>query len=467
MSTLAIEINDAGLTVANAGGIVVVEPGYAIVEDGRIETGIAAYGEARIKPRKVSNRFWSNLSVEPGSAGLEGVGSSAELAFLQLEAVWRTHGAGADDVVLIVPAWYGQEQLGLLLGLAQECEMNVLAMVDAAVAASSRPYPGRQLVYADASLHRVSVTALEQSDEVSARSERGLETIGLAALNDLLAKRLAEIFVLATRFDPFHEAASEQRLYDRLPEWLDLVHEHETAEISLPYRDEAFGVEVARGQLLSVAAGFYQALRQVVAQTREGPGGLVVQLTDRLAKLPGLIDELARLDDALVVTLAPGHAATAVLASLDALRAQPGQVRLIRHLGWREAPAEPAPRAAEAPAPQPSHARGRAPTHVVYRGLAYAVAPGGDGAGLLIGRSKTEGRRMIVVDDQRGGVSRSHCEIRVRDGELVLRDLSSYGTFVNERRVSGEEQLKPADVIRIGSPGAELQVVAVEAGHGA
>lgn len=463
MTTLAIEINDAGLTVASRAGLVAVEPGYAIVEDGRIETGVAAYGQARIKPRKVSNRFWSELSMAPGSAGLDGVGSSAELAFVQLEAVWQKHRAGADDVVLIVPGYYSQEQLGLLLGLAQECEIDVLAMIDAAVAASLRPYPGMDLVYADAGLHRVSVTALEQTDEVSARSERGLETIGLAALNDLLAKRLAEIFVFATRFDPLHEAESEQQLYDRMPEWLDLVHEHETAELSLPYRDDVFNVEVRRDQLLSVAAGFYKALTQLIAQSRQGPAGMVVQLSDRLAKLPGLIDALSRLDDAVVVSLEPAHAAVSVFASLQELSPEPGQVKLIRHLAWREAPAE---------MPRPARATGRSrtsraqepvPTHVVYRGLAYSV----DGSGLLIGRSKTQGRRGIVVDDQKGGVSRSHCEICVRDGELVLRDLSSYGTFVNERRVSGEELLKPADVIRIGSPGAEIQVVAVERGHGA
>jgi hypothetical protein len=50
----------------------------------------------------------------------------------------------------------------------------------------------------------------------------------------------------------------------------------------------------------------------------------------------------------------------------------------------------------------------------------------------------------------------------LRDGELKLRDLSRYGTFVNEKRVAGETTLSRADVIRIGSPGAELHVVDVE-----
>jgi pSer/pThr/pTyr-binding forkhead associated (FHA) protein len=52
--------------------------------------------------------------------------------------------------------------------------------------------------------------------------------------------------------------------------------------------------------------------------------------------------------------------------------------------------------------------------------------------------------------------------VAVRHGEVVVRDLSSYGTYVNEKRVSGEETLHPADVIRVGSPGAELTLVKVE-----
>ena len=49
-----------------------------------------------------------------------------------------------------------------------------------------------------------------------------------------------------------------------------------------------------------------------------------------------------------------------------------------------------------------------------------------------------------------------------RHYRAALRDLSRYGTFVNEKRVAGETALSRADIIRIGSPGAELHVVDVE-----
>ena len=55
--------------------------------------------------------------------------------------------------------------------------------------------------------------------------------------------------------------------------------------------------------------------------------------------------------------------------------------------------------------------------------------------------------------------SQSHCEITRKKGGLSLIDLSQSGTYVNEKKVSGEIDLYPADVIRIGSTGEELQVI--------
>ncbi len=465
MSTLAIEINDAGLVIADESGVLAVEPGFAYVDESGIVTGRPAAEQARLKPDRVANRYWLELGLEEPAGSRDFGATPAELAYAQLEALWRPFADRADAAVLVVPGSYTKEQLGLLLGLADECGISVRAMIDAAVAASTRPYPDRQLVYADAGLHRVSVTPLEQGEDVRAEAERGLEAGGLSTYVDMLAKRAAELFVAATRFDPFHDAASEQRLYDRLTSWIAALHTEEQLELSLPYGGEEVFVGVKREQLLGAASGFYKALVQLIAASRAAGRPLVVQLSDRLAQLPGLERELARLDAASIVRLPEGYAARASLSAIGRAGAA-GDVKWLRRAAWREPavpleqtppPASPAGGVAREPA-----SAARAPTHVVYRGIAYAVGAGG----LLIGRGKTNGQRTIVVDDQ-SGVSRSHCRVHVRDGEMRLEDLSSYGTFVNERRVSGEETLKAADVIRVGSPGAQLHVVSVEAEHGA
>ena len=457
VNTLAIDINDAELVIADRTGVLATEPGYAAAADGAIVAGADAYAQVRLKPRQTSNRYWDELSMEPGSAGIDAVDSAAELAFAQLDSLWKRFGGPDRDAVLVVPGHYTRAQLGLLLGLAQECDVPVRALVSAGVAASIRPYPGHQLIYVDAGLHRVGATLLEQGEDVAAAPEQALNGVGLAALADLWAKRVAEIFVLQTRFDPFHRADSEQLVYDRLPEWLTTLYKQEQAELSLPHGEEQRRVEINRDQLLGVADGFYRALVQLVSQSRTAGASLVVQLSHRLLRLPGVTDALLRLDDAHVVPLARGAAA---LGALQHVPPAGGQVKLLKRLPWRGpvVRVEAAQPLREEPAAQDRAGAPAEPSHVVYRGVAYAV----DGSSLFIGREALDGRHTIVIDESQSAVSRSHCEVVRRDGELKLLDLSRFGTFVNEKRVCAEATLHPADVIRIGSPGEELQVIALE-----
>jgi hypothetical protein len=209
--------------------------------------------------------------------------------------------------------------------------------------------------------------------------------------------------------------------------------------------------------VLAVADGFYRAVRQLIAQQREPGRALVVQLSDRLAALPGLVGELARLDLATCESLEAGHAARGALLAASAMAAAPGQVKLLKRLRWRAEP-KAAALTPERPAAVAGVRTAQPPTHIVYGGLAYRV--GADG--LVIGREADPQRRTVLVAQGGSGISRQHCEVVLRDGELKLRDLSSYGTFVNESKTAGETTLKRADVIRIGSPGAELQVVGLE-----
>lgn len=466
MSTIAIDINDAGIVLVDESGIVADEPGYAYVDGQAILTGREAYAKARLHPRQTSNRFWDSLTLEQGSAGIDGVGSAAELAYAQLKALWERFGGKRDDALLLVPGYYGRDELGVLLGLAQECDIPVRSMLSSAAAAAAVPYPGRQLVHVDAGLHRVSATPLAQGEDVAADTERSLANTGLASIMDLLAKRVAELFVLATRFDPFHSAASEQLVYDRLPTWLgELERCPDSVALKLPHGDDYLTVEVDRAQLIGVMAGFYKAIVQLIAQCREPGAQLVVLLSDRLARMPGIVGELERLDDALVVTLPAGQAALGAVSQAEALIGEAGNVRLLKRVPWREPPAEPAParHAAQPDAPASVSLTADDPaSHIVYRGIAYPV----DAGGIVIGREPVPQRRTIVLNGGQSGVSRAHCELVRRDGELKLVDNSRFGTFVNEKRISGEVSLQPADVIRIGSPGEQLQVIRMEAASG-
>lgn len=81
-----------------------------------------------------------------------------------------------------------------------------------------------------------------------------------------------------------------------------------------------------------------------------------------------------------------------------------------------------------------------------------------EGQTLTVGRSAGCDLRL---DDE--GVSRRHCAIERRGGELILRDLrSANGTFVNDRRVE-TARLGPGDRIRLGRTGLDCRAPAAAA----
>src|SRR5262249_40625104 len=221
------------------------------------------------------------------------------------------------------------------------------------------------------------------------------------SLTEGFARRIAELFVRATRFDPLHKAETEQMLYDRLPAWLEQLRSRERIEITLPQHGDGQGITPERDALRAVTAGFNRALVQLIAYFRQPGKSVVIQLADHVASLPGISAELARLDDAHVVALPAGHAARSVLLRPDLIAAQAGEVKLLKRFPWREPPAELANGAAAAP--RLDTAPREAPTHIVFGGVVYPIGA----RGLVVGREQVDGRRTIVVANQANGVSRA------------------------------------------------------------
>ena len=55
-------------------------------------------------------------------------------------------------------------------------------------------------------------------------------------------------------------------------------------------------------------------------------------------------------------------------------------------------------------------------------------------------------------------VSARHAEVRVENGRAIIRDANSTnGTYVNDRRITGEQVLAEGDIIRLGAHGPKLR----------
>jgi hypothetical protein len=469
MSLLAIELNDAGLLLARAGadGVPVLvgeeSPGLAVLHEGRVHVGTDAVRRYRLAPLHAQNRFWQALSVDalPWSAG--GIATAADLAHAHLSAVLAPEVRGdASDLLIAVPPGYSREQLGLLVGIASECGVTVRGLVDAGLSACATVAPAPHMLHLDLQLHQAAATLLETSrGEGTLRRARYefLPGAGVFALRQAMAAAIASSFVQETRFDPLHQAVTEQRLHDALPGWLQSLAAQDEVNAEIELGATTHGIAVTRMQLTAAVEALSDDILRLVHAAR--PPGVALHLcfSPRIAAIPGLVVRLAALRDCVVVELSEGAAASGALLAANAIARPVEAIALVHRLplaGNQAQLSEPATPSFAVPTDA-------VPTHVLFRGRAWPISA----VPLTLGWSVAAVPRALALPAGVAGVSRSHCTLESRDGQVFVVDHSTYGTFVNDERVGGRLQLKVGDVLRLGAPGVSLELIRVLPDHGA
>jgi len=102
------------------------------------------------------------------------------------------------------------------------------------------------------------------------------------------------------------------------------------------------------------------------------------------------------------------------------------------------------------------------PTHLLWNA---EVKPLVVDSVVEIGRSVADSG--LLLPEGLAGVSRWHCSIRVTPLSTELIDHSSHGTWLNDERVFGRAEVFAGDRIRVGDPGIELTLLAIEKVDGA
>ncbi len=452
MRLLGLELNDASLTAVEDGGVLFAEPGYAVLTGDLAVFGLEARRRARLHPRATYNRFWRTLDDAALPRPLNGFATVLDLAQAQLRQLWAGCGATVDGVVLAVPGYWDTGTLGLLLGLAQDLEIPVVGLADAAVASTRHAYPGRELLHLEASLHDIVVSRMSQAEGSIGLGQRDtVESVGVETLVRGCVEFIARRFVEESRFDPLHDAATEQYLYDRLPEWLARGARQAEVALEIDHAGLSYRVSVEsaalRRRVAELGGPLLQRLRAGLAPDRP----TVLQLNEPLARFPGLPEALAGLPGCEVYALEPGAAARGALRRAAHLTSRAGAFRLVTALP-PDQPDAPARSTAAGPAAD----AGPEPTHVLAGTQAYRL---GDVA-FHIGTELTPGEYGLTLDGRSRGVSRRHCTIRLEEGRAVLTDHSRFGTWLNGHRVEGSAVLAAGDVVAVGDPAIEFHLLA-------
>jgi hypothetical protein len=454
VSLLAAHINDAGISVLNAERVLYREPGFALLDDDELTTGSRAFENARIKPRRIHNRFWSDLTTEALPDRRFQHLSAADLVSRQLEQIWNAVAGSGDRLVVAVPAYMTGENLGLFLGIANELGVPVVGLVDAAVAATRREYRGAVPVHVDLGLHVATLSRLKQGGQVQLDRSAVIDNSGMLALYDAWIRVISDAFVKQSRFDPLHTAETEQLLLDRLSDWLSAAAASDRVNLEIEYRGIAHSAALESLDLISAAGPVYQRIASQLRAIYRAEEAPAIQLSDRAARMPGLPDMLAARVGGEIFLLEPGATARGLLTRCRDMQRGDGGVTLIRQLPWDQSTVKIERDEAPVTAGQP--------THLLFENTAYPI----DARTLLMGSQPVAGERWIDLRGDMPGVSRRHCSIERSNGQCIVQDFSRYGTFLNGHKIDGSAVLQVGDLIRLGTPGYEFRLIMTESGDG-
>ena len=463
MTLLGLELSDAGILVAGEkpARLLAVDgqnpesPGFAVPEKKRLLVGNSAANRAHLFPLQVINRFWDRLNTEPLKQKNRRVQNHAEIACAHLSLIWENVKIHGDEMIVAVPDYYGREQLGLILGMAQELSIPVKGFVSLPIAASFTPCPDSMLLHLDIHLHRFEIVYLHQGEQLTRENSVAVQEINLEQLYRVWVESIAEEFVRSTRFDPLHQAATEQALYDRLSDALDIFKRQPSFLFEISHETDSYRITLPSNLLKQKSAAVYDDICRLILKMRDEHGkngfSTVLQLTHRIACLPGLKDKLSEIDHCEIMELEPGAGALGVLGFWRQLadgHAGHG-ASFFTSRPWQKT--EP-----ETFRTVPNKTPGQDPaTHLLYGDVAYPLSE----KPLFIGCDHYPTGKGIHVKGQSSGVSKKHCTVQRDADRVVLTDYSEQGTFVDDRRVDGSATLDLGQIVRLGPSGETIRLI--------
>lgn len=249
-----LEFNDQSLLIQAEGGALHSEPGFARVTPAGIETGQPARNTAWLEPQHNYNQYWSQLNQTPLVAKEKWARHHADLAFAQLQSLWRQAGSPG-SMVMLVPGGLKDAQLSLLLGLVKALPANTLAVLDSALAACLDC--AQETLLVDLHLHQAVLSLVSPGrHEVRISAQEIIPDLGMTHVLNSVARHVSELLIDSARYDPLHTSAGEQAIFDQLPGWLKRLQWEsevsatvETGQGDLPFilrKDEVTGLLTAR-----------------------------------------------------------------------------------------------------------------------------------------------------------------------------------------------------------------------------
>lgn len=233
-----LHINDNNLQLQNEQRIAVSQ-GYAwfkgdeVVFDLGNEKPVRA---CRLSPQEMNNRYWQQCEQSAIPTNAAGMRHAADLVWKHLSAL-KQH-FNLEQVVLVVPSHYREANLQLLLGVAKACGLEVVGLVNKAVVAlANTGASDGEYCHIDVQLHQTVCSNITIAGGLAKLGEVDvLSDVGIHLMQEALLKGLQSNFIQNDRFDPLHDAATEQQLFDQLASIASNIAKSGKASIALEHQ---------------------------------------------------------------------------------------------------------------------------------------------------------------------------------------------------------------------------------------
>ena len=435
--THLIELKDSAIGIRNTEAELARSPGFANIANKAPVFGEDARQMARLHPRQSFNQFWAQLSLDPLVLKNRFFRHNADLAHSHLQILTQDIDLG-DGAILAVPSHYNRNQLAVLLGIVKQCHFDAVGLVDLSLLQAGAS-EAESCIIIDLQLHQCVLSSFRRVGEHLVRDHVvQIPASGLLTLQDAWCNMITDEFIRQCRFDPHHNAETEQYIYNQLPQWIEYSARDNEVLAEINHKGTVHQAHLTREQFDQHGKALYLRIAREL-DTLRTPETTVHTSAANLA-LPGLSLHLPGL-----VTLDDDSSVSTCMHYLDHIRRPSDSLPFITRLPLVE-------NAMSVPLLQTRQA-----THVLFRHRALPLPAGR----LLFGTAPTglDCARVVPVPELPAGQALALTR-GTRGAKLELHGAAPQ--LGDGNSATDGQPLPLGSLLRLTPKGPDLQLITVE-----
>lgn len=288
MTVAVLELNDQNLIIQTEDGTQHTEPGFAQLTANGIETGDSARAVAWQQPQHSYNQYWRQFNQLALPSKQRWARHHADIAFAQIKQLVAAVGS-PEQLILSVPGSFSDEQLSLLLGLASAVPVEIVAVIDSALASSAEQDSDALVI--ELQLQQAVVTGLAKVDgRQQISNQEVIPDLGVMQLYNAAARHISDQLIADYRYDPLHTSDGEQLIYDQLPHWLMQLGWEDEISVTVPSAQGDLNLVLRKQQIAEILEQRLNGLNTLI---KKHPGAELC-FSHSASLLPTLLPQFAQ-----------------------------------------------------------------------------------------------------------------------------------------------------------------------------